>query len=133
MNGGSQDRLGFTPGQVIQEFGYASDTDDDVRADIVEAIGQELEDEDFDDVVDGVVLWWRDDDGDLTDALLDVLTTLDDGGLVWLFTPKPGRPGTVEHTEIEEAATTAGLHATSTVAVGPDWLGTRLGTRGRGR
>jgi hypothetical protein len=133
MNGGSQDRLGFTPGQVIQEFGYASDTDDDVRADIVEAIGQELEDEDFDDVVDGVVLWWRDDDGDLTDALLDVLTTLDDGGLVWLFTPKPGRPGTVEHTEIEEAATTAGLHATSTVTVGPDWLGTRLGTRGRGR
>ena len=51
------------------------------------------------------------------------------GGTVWLFTPKTGRPGTVPHTEIEEAATTAGLHATSTVAVGAEWSGTRLGTR----
>ncbi|MDO8108056.1 DUF3052 domain-containing protein [Isoptericola sp. b441] len=126
-NGGL--RLGFEHGQVVQEFGYGDDVDEQIRADIAAATGQDMADEDFDDVIDAVVLWWRDGDGDLTDALLDVCTTLDDGGFVWLFTPKTGRPGTVVHTEIEEAATTAGLHATSTVAIGPAWSGTRLGTR----
>ncbi|MCV2393814.1 DUF3052 domain-containing protein [Actinotalea sp. M2MS4P-6] len=128
-NGESHKQLGFEPGQVVQEFGYGEDVDEEVRATIAGATGQALEDEDFDEVVDGVVLWWRDDDGDLTDMLLDVLTALDDGGLVWLFTPKAGRPGAVPHAEIEEAATTAGLHAMSTVAVGAEWSGTRLGTR----
>lgn len=126
-NGGL--RLGFESGQVVQEFGHGDDVDEQVREQIAAATGHALEDEDFDDVVDAVVLWWRDDDGDLTDALLDVCTTLDEGGFVWLFTPKTGREGTVEHTEIEEAATTAGLHATSTVAIGAEWSGTRLGTR----
>lgn len=121
--------LGFEAGQVIQEFGYGDDVDQSVRAVVEAATGTELVDEDYDDVVDGVVLWWRDGDGDLTDALLDVCTALDDGGTVWLFTPKTGRSGTVAHTEIEEAATTAGLHATSTIAIGPAWSGTRLGTR----
>ncbi|HMO10835.1 MAG TPA: DUF3052 domain-containing protein [Actinotalea sp.] len=127
--GESQHRLGFEPGQVVQEFGYGEDVDESVRRAIAAAVGSDLEDEDFDDVVDVVVLWWRDGDGDLTDALLDVLTALDGGGTVWLFTPKTGRPGTVQHTEIEEAATTAGLHATSTVAIGHEWSGTRLGSR----
>lgn len=121
--------LGFEAGQVVQEFGYGDDVDDAVRARIEAETSTQLVDEDYDDVVDGVVLWWRDGDGDLTDALLDVCTALDGGGRVWLFTPKTGRPGTVPHTEIEEAATTAGLHATSTVAIGPGWSGTRLGTR----
>lgn len=127
----SHSRLGFEPGQVIQEFGYGDDVDEQVRERIVDATGHPLEDEDFDDVVDGVVLWWRDGDGDLTDALLDVLAALDAGGAIWLFTPKAGRPGTVAHSEIEEAATTAGVHATSTVSVGTDWSGTRLRTRSR--
>jgi hypothetical protein len=122
-------RFGFEPGQVIQEFGFGDDVDEEVRTAIAQAIGHDLADEDFGDVVDGVVLWWRDDDGDLTDALLDVCTALDEGGSVWLFTPKAGRAGTVVYAEIEEAATTAGLHATSTIGVGPDWSGTRLGTR----
>jgi hypothetical protein len=127
------DRLGFAAGQVVQEFGYADDVDDDLRAGIEGIVGSELVDEDFDDVTDGVVLWWREGDGDLTDALVDARAVLDDAGLIWLFTRKPGRSGHVPHDEIEDAATTAGLHATSTLAIAADWLATRLGTRGRGR
>jgi hypothetical protein len=126
-------RLGFTSGQVVQEFGWSDDVDDDLRAAIEATTGTELVDEDYDDVTDGVVLWWRDGDGDLADALVDVLTVLDDAGLVWVFTLKAGRAGHVGHNEIEEAATTAGLHATSTFAIAPDWSATRLGNRGRGR
>ncbi len=126
-------RLGFSSGQVVQEFGWSDDVDDDLRAAIEEMTGTELVDEDYDDVTDGVVLWWRDDDGDLTDALVDVQTVLDDAGPVWVLTPKAGRAGHVGHNEIEEAATTAGLHATSTFSIAPDWSATRLGNRGRGR
>ena len=126
-------RFGFTVGQVVQEWGYDDDVDQVVRTEIEAAVGGELVDEDYDDVTDGVIVWWREGDGDLTDTLVDVRSALDDGGPIWLFTRKAGRDGHVGHSEIEEAATTAGLHATSTLTVGPDWSGTRLGTRGRGR
>ncbi|MFC8599059.1 MULTISPECIES: DUF3052 domain-containing protein [unclassified Isoptericola] len=126
-------RFGFAAGQVVQEYGWGDDVDDALRTAVEEVIGSELVDEDYDDVTDGVILWWRDDDGDLTDMLVDVLTVLDDGGLVWLLTPKPGRDGHVGHDEIQEAATTAGLHATSTFAVASDWSATKLANRGRGR
>ncbi|NCT90108.1 DUF3052 domain-containing protein [Cellulomonas sp. APG4] len=129
-------RLGYSAGQVVQEFGYGDDVDQDLRADLEGVLGGELVDEDYDDVCDGVIVWWRQDDGDvtdLTDTLVDARTALDDGGTVWLLTPKAGRGGHVGHSDIEEAATTAGLHATSTLPVGSDWSGTRLGTRGRGR
>nr|WP_297428938.1 DUF3052 domain-containing protein [uncultured Actinotalea sp.] len=129
-------KLGFTAGQVVQEWGYGDDVDQELRAAIEETVGGELVDEDYDDVTDAVVLWWREDDGDLTDltdAMVDVRAALDDGGLIWLFTPKAGRPGHVPHSEVEEAATTAGLHATSTLTIAPEWSATRLGTRGRGR
>lgn len=127
-------RLGFTAGQVIQEFGYGDDVDSDLRDAVEDLIGGELEDEEYDDIADGVLLWWRDGDGDLTDALVDVHASLDDGrGLIWLLTRKAGRSGHVDHTDIEEAATTAGLHATSTLSIAPDWSATRLGTRSRGK
>ena len=133
QSGGGVNRLGFTAGQVVQEFGYGDDVDGDLRDSIEAVIGSELVDEDYDDVTDGVILWWREDDGDLTDALVDVRASLDEGGLIWLLTRKPGREGHVGHGDIEEAATTAGLHATSTLAIAADWSGTRLGTRHRGR
>lgn len=127
-------RLGFSAGQVIQEFGYGDDVDEGLREAIETIVEGELVDEDYDDIADGVILWWRDGDGDLTDALVDVHASLDDGkGLIWLFTRKPGRDGHIDHTEIEEAATTAGLHATSTLSIAPDWSATRLGTRSRGK
>ena len=67
------------------------------------------------DVVDVVLMWWREEDGDLVDALVDALTPLADGGYIWLLTPKAGRPGHVEPSDIGEAAPTAGLAQTSSV------------------
>jgi hypothetical protein len=111
---------------VVQEIGYADDCDEALREAIVQQKDVELVDEDYDDVVDAVLLWWRDGDGDLFDALADALTPLADGGYIWLLTPKPGRDNYVEPSEIGEAAPTAGLSQTSSLSAGRDWLGTRL-------
>ena len=46
--------------------------------------------------------------------------------MVWVLTPKTGRAGHVEPSEIAEAATTAGLSQTSNVSVSDDWAGARL-------
>src|SRR5215469_11680182 len=117
---GLAERLGIKPGQVVQEIGYADDCDEALREAIVQQKDVELVDEDYGDVVDAVLLWWRDGDGDLFDALADALTPLADGGYIWLLTPKPGRDNYVEPSEIGEAAQTSSLSA------GRDWLGTRL-------
>jgi hypothetical protein len=129
----SATRLGFKAGQVVQEFGYDDDVDDDLRAAIENVTGNELVDEEHVEVVDAVVLWWRDGDGDLVDALVDGLTSLDDGGVIWLLTPKSGRSGHVEPSDIEESAPTAGLHATSSISACRDWSGTRLARPKSGR
>jgi hypothetical protein len=121
-------RLGFQPGQVVQELGYDDDAEQALREGIEAITGQELVDEDYDDMADAVVLWFREDDGDLTDALVDAITLVEDGAPVWLMTPKTGRPGYVEPSEIGEAAQTAGLAQTSTVNAGKDWTGNRLVT-----
>lgn len=129
---GPADRLGLKPGQVVQEIGYDEDVDEALRAAVVEIAG-ELVDEDVDDVVDAVLLWWRDGDGDLVDALVDALTPLSAGGVIWVLTPKGGRPGHVEPSEVSESAPTAGLTQTSSVSAGPDWSGARLVARGARR
>ncbi|GAA2388270.1 MULTISPECIES: DUF3052 domain-containing protein [Streptomyces] len=121
-------RLGFQPGQVVQELGYDDDAEQALREGIEAITGQELVGEDYDDMADAVVLWFREDDGDLTDALVDAITLIEDGAPVWLMTPKTGRPGYVEPSEIGEAAQTAGLAQTSTVNAGKDWTGSRLVT-----
>jgi len=126
-------RLGLRPGQVVQEFGYDSDVDDELRVAIEDLTGNELVDEEVQDVVDVAIYWWRDGDGDLVDHLIGALTNLAEGGVVWLFTPKSGRSGHVEPSDIEESAPTAGLHATSTVSACRDWTGTRLATPRSGR
>ncbi|MFD4633858.1 DUF3052 domain-containing protein [Streptomyces sp. NPDC058284] len=121
-------RLGFQPDQVVQEIGYDDDVDQELREAIEEATGTELVDEDYDDVADAVVLWFRDDDGDLTDALVDAIAYMEEGGQILLLTPKTGRDGYVEPSEIGEAATTAGLSQTKSINAGKDWSGTRLVT-----
>ena len=126
-------RLGLRAGQVVQEFGYDSDVDEELRLAIEELTGHELVDEDVQEVVDAAIHWWREDDGDLVDALVDAIPNLADGGVIWLLTPKSGRPGHVEPSEIEEAAPTAGLHATTTISACRDWTGTRLATPRGGR
>jgi len=120
------ERLGIKPGQVVQEIGFADDCDQQLRDAISQQRDVELVGEDYDDVVDAVLLWWRDGDGDLFEALVDALTPLADGGFIWLLTPKPGRDNYVEPSEIGEAAPTAGLSQTSSLSAGRDWLGTRL-------
>lgn len=126
-------RLGLRAGQVVQELGYDGDCDDELRGAVEALTGNGLVDEDFDDVVDVVLLWWRDDDGDLVDALVDALISLADGGVVWLLTPKAGRDGHVEPSDIGDAAPTAGLHQTSSISAATDWSGTRLVSRRSGR
>ncbi|MFC9846369.1 DUF3052 domain-containing protein [Streptomyces sp. NPDC060223] len=121
-------RLGFQPEQVVQEIGYDDDVDQELREAIEEVIGSELVDEEYDDVADAVVLWFRDEDGDLTDVLVDATTYIEDGGTILLLTPKTGREGYVEPSDIAEAATTAGLSATKSASVGKDWSGSRLAT-----
>jgi hypothetical protein len=111
---------------VVQELGYDEDVDEKLRAAIVERSGSELADEDADDVVDVVLLWWRDGDGDLVDALVDAIGPLADNGVVWLLTPKAGRPGHVAPSDISEAAPTAGLAQTSSISAARDWAGARL-------
>ena len=88
-----------------------------------------LEDEDYTGVVDAVILWWRDDDGDLTDALVDTLGTLAEGSSIVLLTPRPGQDGEVDPSEVDEAATTAGLHTSGSVMCSEHWVATRLAAR----
>lgn len=126
-------RLGLSAGQVVLELGYDDDCDEDLRASVEAITGTALVDEDYEDVVDAVLLWWRDGDGDLVDALVDSLVSLGDGGFVWLLTPKAGREGHVEPGDIGDAAPTAGLHQTSSISAAADWSGTRLAARRSGR
>jgi hypothetical protein len=111
---------------VIQELGWDEDVDDELRIEIEDAIDADMVDGEFGNVVDAVLLWWRDDDGDLADALMDALTDMVGGGVLWLLTPKVGRPGEVDPADIAEAAQVAGLATTSTAGVSKDWSATRL-------
>ena len=120
------DRLGLKPGMVVQELGWDEDVEDSVRVAIEDAIDADLVDGDYGDVVDAVLLWWRDGDGDLVDALVDSLTDLVGGGSVWLLCPKVGRANAVDASEVAEAAPIAGLSTTTTVAVSADWSATKL-------
>lgn len=114
---------------VVQVVGAEEpeDVDTELLDDLVARTGTELiYSDDSDEMVDVVVLWWREGDGDLVDALVDSLTNLGDSGVIWLLTPKAGRAGHVEPAEIDEAAPTAGLSSTRSTSAAPEWSGTRL-------
>ena len=120
------ERLGLKPGMVVQELGWDEDVDDEIRETIENTIDADLVDGEHGDVVDVVLLWWRDDDGDLVDALVDSLTDLVRGGAIWLFAPKVGRPNAVAPSDIAEAAPIAGLSNTTTIPISADWSATKL-------
>ena len=123
------DRLGIEHGMVVQELGYDDDVDHDLRDAIESRLDDDMVDEDSDEVVDVVLLWFRSDDGDLVDALVDAIAPLADNGVIWLLTPKRGRAGYVEPSDISEAAPTAGLSQTSLLPLAADWTGARLVSR----
>ena len=119
-------RLGLKPAQVVQEIGYDDDCDEPLREAVESLTGSEMVDDDYEEVVDAVLLWWRDGDGDLVDALINASVALTGGGTVWLLTPKVGRPGHVDPADVADSAPTAGLSTTSSLAAAADWSATRL-------
>lgn len=121
-------RLGIAPGITVQELGYDTDTDDLVADAVVAGSGEPAVDEDFDGVVDMVLQWWRVDDGDLADALVDAKAPLADNGVIWLLTPKHGRRGAMEPADIADAASTSGLRRTTSVTLS-QWQAVRLVSR----
>lgn len=126
---GVAERLGLSSGMIVMEIGYDEDVDQDLRSQVEDHIGEELVGEDSDEVVDVVLLWYRADDGDLADLLVDAIAPLADTGFIWLLSPKRGRPGYVEPSDIAEAASIAGLSQTSIATLGSDWSAARLAGR----
>jgi hypothetical protein len=123
------ERMGLEPGELILEFGRGSDADESLRASIAERTGTAFIEDETDEVVDAVIIWWRDGDGELEDELVDALTYLSEVGSIWILTPKAGRDGHVEPSDIQDAAPNVGLSQTSTFSVAPDWTATRLVAR----
>ena len=62
---------------------------------------------------------------DLADALVDAQRSLD-AGPVWIMTPRKGRAGHVSPADVAEAASTAGLHATTGAGASEDWAAQKL-------
>jgi hypothetical protein len=123
---GVADRMGLKPGMIVMEIGYDDDVDEELRGLIADQTGDEIVGEESDEVVDVVLVWYREGDGDLTDLLVDAIAPLADSGVIWLLTPKRGRPEYVEPSDIAEAAAVAGLSQTSITAVSNEWAGARL-------
>jgi hypothetical protein len=124
--------MGISSGQLILEVGFDNDCDLDLREAIVAKSGSTLLNEDSDEVVDAVLLWFREEDGDLVDELVDALTYLSETGPIWLLTPKVGQEGHVEAADIQDAAPTAGLTQTVSFLASTNWSATRLVARKSG-
>ena len=121
--------MGFEPGELVLEVGRGSDSDESLRSAITTITGTAFIEDQTNEVVDAVIIWWRDGDGELEDELVDALTYLSESGSIWILTPKAGRDGHVEPSDIQDAAPNVGLSQTSTLAVASDWTATRLVAR----
>lgn len=121
--------LELAVGNLVQELGWDEDIDFEFRNGLEDALGEEFLTEEDQEPVDAVLLWWRSDDGDLsdlTDALADADRNLDENAPIWLLVPRSSQPGHVSPTDISEAANIAGFRATTTAGVSGGWLATRL-------
>jgi hypothetical protein len=125
--------MGFKEGDLILEVGRSAGCDESLRKAISTITKTEFVDSAAHEVVDGVIIWWRDGDGDLVDELMDALTYLSETGPIWVLTPKVGRDGHVEPSDIQDAAPTAGLSQTSSFSIAADWSATRLVARKAGK
>ncbi|MDN6172888.1 MAG: DUF3052 domain-containing protein [Yaniella sp.] len=124
--------LELAVGDVVQELGWDEDIDFEFRNALEDALGEEFLMEEDQEPEDAVLLWWREDDGDiseLTDALENATTNLDDNAPIWLLIPRASRPGHVSPMDGGESAHVAGLRTTITAGVSEDWLATRLERR----
>lgn len=125
--------MGFKEGDLVLEVGRSAGCDESLRKSISAITKTEFVDSDAHEVVDGVIIWWRNGDGDLVDELMDALTYLSETGPIWVLTPKVGRDGHVEPSDIQDAAPTAGLSQTSSLSIAADWSATRLVARKAGK
>ena len=125
--------MGFKKGDLIVEVGRGGESDSTVRDLICSITGTDFLNGQSQEVVDAVIIWWREGDGDLVDALMDALTYLSQSGVIWVLTPKIGRAGHVEPSDTQDAAPIAGLSQTSTLSIAPDWSATRLVARKVGK
>lgn len=125
--------MGIEAGFLVLQRGFTDGCDQQISDEISKVSGNALVGEDSQEVVDAVITWWREEDGDLVDELVDCLTYLTEGGQVWLLTPKVGREGHVEPSDIQDSAPTAGLSLTSTFQASKDWIATRLVARKLGK
>jgi hypothetical protein len=121
--------MGFEPGELVLEIGRGADSDESLRSAISALTGTDFIEDHTSEVVDAVIIWWREGDGELEDELVDALTYLSESGSIWILTPKAGRRGHVEPSDIQDAAPNVGLSQTSTLSVAQDWSATRLVAR----
>ena len=125
--------MGLAKDDLVLEVGHDSDCDSTLPDQIMSITGTTFLEGSTSEVVDAVIIWWRDGDGDLVDELMDALTYLVENGAIWVMTPKAGRAGHVEPSDIQDAAPIAGLSVTSTIALAKDWTATRLVARKAGK
>ncbi|ALA67723.1 DUF3052 family protein [Corynebacterium lactis] len=123
------EKLGIKKGQLVQEVGWDDDCDTAISEAVENFLDDDLLDEDTDEVVDVVLLWWRDDDGDLVDGLVDASRPMGEDARIWLLTPGTGQSGAVDPGVIDESAQLAGLTGTSAIRLG-SWQGNCLVQRG---
>ena len=124
--------LGVKETDVIQELGWDEDADSAISEALEDAIGDALLDADTDEMVDVVLQWYRADDGDLVDVLMDAARNLADDGRIWLLTPAGSASGAVEPGVIGESAQLAGMVHTKSERLG-SWQGACLVARGAKR
>ncbi len=128
MSGGTSpgvNQLGLKHGMVVQELGWDSDVDESLRNGVMDVIDADMVEE-ASDAVDAVLLWWRADDGDVVDGLIDALRDLSREGVVWLLTPKHGRPGYIAQADLAEGTVTAGLALTTSATVSKEWAANKI-------
>ena len=125
--------MGLAKDDLVLEVGHDSDCDSTLRDQLMAITGTQFLEGSTSEVVDVVIIWWREGDGDLVDELMDALTYLSETGPIWVLTPKVGRDGHVEPSDIQDAAPIAGLSVTSTIALAKDWTATRLVARKAGK
>ena len=121
--------LGIKAGHTVQEVGWDDDCDSAISEAVEDAIGADLLDEDSYELCDVVLLWWRDDDGDLVDELVDAVRPLADHGRIWLLSPAAGTKGELAPGVVSESAQLAGLVQTKAERLG-SWQGACLVQRG---